>query len=238
MQTQTCTLRRVEQGFTLIELLVVIAIIAVLAAILFPVFARARESARRTNCISNMRQLGMAIQEYVQDYDELLPAATDGGNGAGLDGGWIYYSVFPANPTPKAYDVTRGSIFPYVKNAQIYICPTDGQGRASGNSYAINDCLVHRTSTGINTGMSLATFDAPASWMLLGEEAPEGGFFPGDGSTDDGYFNLEVGNIFTERHYDGSNLTFLDGHSKGYRTTQIKSNGFQTGGVAGSVCPN
>ncbi|HLK60915.1 MAG TPA: type II secretion system protein [Chthonomonadaceae bacterium] len=238
MRKQTAALRKAGHGFTLIELLVVIAIISVLAAILFPVFSRARESARRTNCLSNMRQLGMAVQEYIQDYDEILPAATDGPIGAGLNGGWVYFSVFPANPTPKAYDVTRGSIYPYVKNAQIYICPTDGQGRSSGDSYAYNDCLVHRTGTGFNPGQSLATFDAPASWMLLGEESSGGGFLFGDGSTDDGYFNLEVGNIFTQRHFDASNLTFLDGHSKGYRTDQIQSNGFQTGGKGGNVCPN
>src|SRR2546421_2908892 len=64
---------RTKAGFTLIELLVVIAIIAILAAILFPVFARAREAARKTSCISNVRQLGMAMMQYVQDYDESFP---------------------------------------------------------------------------------------------------------------------------------------------------------------------
>ena len=238
MQTQLDDVRKSGYGFTLIELLVVMAIITVLAAILFPTFSHARESARRTNCLSNMRQLGMATQQYLQDYDETLPGATDGPNGAGVGGGWIYFSVFPANPTPKAYDVTRGTIYPYVKSTQIYICPTDGQGRAAGNTYAYNDCLVHRTSAGFNPGRSLASFESPTSWMLLGEETSGAGFFSADSSTDDGYFNLEVGNMFTERHFYGSNLTFLDGHSKGYRTSQIKANNFQTGGVGGDVCPN
>ncbi|MDH7569634.1 MAG: prepilin-type N-terminal cleavage/methylation domain-containing protein, partial [Armatimonadota bacterium] len=66
-------IRRRERGFTLIELLVVIAIIAILAAILFPVFARARENARRSNCASNLKQIGMGIRQYSQDYDERLP---------------------------------------------------------------------------------------------------------------------------------------------------------------------
>src|SRR5436309_3953243 len=67
-----CTIRR-HRGFTLIELLVVIAIIAILAAILFPVFAQARDKARQTSCLSNIKQLGMALIQYVQDYDEVLP---------------------------------------------------------------------------------------------------------------------------------------------------------------------
>lgn len=68
-------MRKVRSGFTLIELLVVIAIIAILAAILFPVFAQAREAARRTNCVSNMKQFGTGIMMYTQDYDELMPHA-------------------------------------------------------------------------------------------------------------------------------------------------------------------
>ena len=133
--SQPSTLNR---AFTLIELLVVIAIIAVLAAILFPVFARARESARRTSCLSNLRQLNTAFALYAQDVDELLPAATDGFPGAGLSGGWVYYTVFPANQTPRSYDVTRGGLYPYVKNAQVFICPSDAQGKRSGDSYAYN----------------------------------------------------------------------------------------------------
>lgn len=91
------------RGFTLIELLVVIAIIAILAAILFPVFARAREAARRTSCLSNLRQLAVATMGYAQDYDEILPVGATQGN--------------------PLLDVVSG-LLPYVKNSQIFYCPS------------------------------------------------------------------------------------------------------------------
>src|SRR5215210_107980 len=92
--------RRVHRGFTLIELLVVIAIIAILAAILFPVFARARENARRASCQSNLKQLSLGMIQYVQDYDERLVYTTYG------EASW------------------RIRIFPYVKSSQVYFCPS------------------------------------------------------------------------------------------------------------------
>src|SRR4051794_6915717 len=95
-------------AFTLIELLVVIAIIAILAAILFPVFARARESARRTTCLNNMKQVTTGILMYAQDYDEVMPYQ---------DGDLCDYAT-----SRKA--VWLNSIFPYVKNRQVYICPS------------------------------------------------------------------------------------------------------------------
>lgn len=93
-------------AFTLIELLVVIAIIAILAAILFPVFARARENARRTTCASNLRQLGLAAHMYAQDYDEQLP--------------WDYY---PCNST-TTHALLLQQLMPYVKNIEIFYCPS------------------------------------------------------------------------------------------------------------------
>src|ERR1700710_648750 len=92
-----------RRGFTLIELLVVIAIIAILAAILFPVFAQAREKARQTACLSNMKQIGLGFLQYVQDYDGQLPQS---------DGG-----------TPSMY-VAAARIMPYVKNFQVFKCPS------------------------------------------------------------------------------------------------------------------
>ncbi len=96
-----------RNGFTLIELLVVIAIIAILAAILFPVFGRARENARRTSCASNMKQIGLGLMQYKQDYDELYPFVY-------FSGGWK-----PSN----SYTVT--AIYPYTKSAQIFRCPSN-----------------------------------------------------------------------------------------------------------------
>src|SRR5579872_7213947 len=130
-----------NRAFTLIELLVVIAIIALLAAILFPVFAQARESARKISCLSNQKQLDLAFQLYVQDYDDTLPNTTDGDAGAGRLGGWLYFRQYPANGVSKAFDVTQGSLYPYVKNAQVFICSSDSQGHTSGDSYAANSCV-------------------------------------------------------------------------------------------------
>src|SRR5919206_279833 len=96
-----------SRGFTLIELLVVIAIIAILAAILFPVFGRARENARRSSCQSNLKQIGLGIMQYTQDYDETLPMS-----------GWF-------NPTPRHF--IYNDIDPYLKSRQIWKCPSSAR---------------------------------------------------------------------------------------------------------------
>src|SRR2546425_741475 len=99
--------RRWWLGFTLIELLVVIAIIAILAAILFPVFAQAREKARSASCLSNVKQLSLGIHMYIQDYDEFLP-----------------YGYCYVMPSQQYYWWWQGSIRPYVKNEAVYTCPS------------------------------------------------------------------------------------------------------------------
>jgi prepilin-type N-terminal cleavage/methylation domain-containing protein/prepilin-type processing-associated H-X9-DG protein len=112
---------RRASAFTLIELLVVIAIIAILAAILFPVFAQAREKARQIACLNNLKQIGTGIMMYAQDYDETLPS-TWMGNGAGAGG--------DAGPAP-AY-TWQYMIIPYIKNDQVFICPSN---RFSGREF-------------------------------------------------------------------------------------------------------
>ena len=118
-----------RHGFTLIELLVVIAIIAILASILFPVFARAREKAREANCMSNLRQIGTALQMYAADYDEYLPIA------------WEYTAIPSPMPDPPVTAGTPGIrdvLDPYVKNSQIYQCRSDKDNmfKTQGTSYS------------------------------------------------------------------------------------------------------
>src|SRR5690349_6001739 len=114
---------RSYRGFTLIELLVVIAIIALLAAILFPVFARARENARKSSCANNMKQIGIGIAQYTQDYDESMP-----------------YREIAVNGTTISW---KGSLQPYIKNLQVFQCPsnskrTTNDSRGTPISYGAN----------------------------------------------------------------------------------------------------
>ncbi len=218
-----------NRGFTLIELLVVIAIIAILAAILFPVFGRARENARRTSCASNLKQLGLAFQQYIGDNDGTLPGVTDGGKGKGegREGGWMYYTGFPANIAGK-FDPARGSLFPYTKSVQLYVCPSDGKGQRSGDSYAINGCVTNNDLTGYRSGTNESAFPGTANLILLGEEATAADTM--GQSTDDGFIYKPV-NEFSNRHLETSNLLFLDGHVKASRLDRIKTQNLQTGGV-------
>ncbi len=232
-------------AFTLIELLVVIAIISILASILFPSFARAREMARRTSCLSNEKQLGLAFFQYVQDYDEQLPSAAVGADAAGKQGGWIYYNKFAADSRtgPAGYDPRYGAIYSYVKNAQVFVCPDDSKGRYNGNSYAVNGCAFDGSPTPAMPfvyGKTLAAFDSTSSWIMLMEECEDAGDISGD-STDDGYFlpptNGLGGNLISTRHIDGSNVTFMDGHSKYHRPSQIVGAGYIYGDVGRTACP-
>lgn len=199
-----------RHGFTLIELLVVISIIAVLAAILFPVFARARENARRAGCMSNQKQLALAFLQYTQDYDEKLPAEV------------------AAITDPPLYWTDQ--ILPYVKNRQIYRCPSapSAQGTARPPSpgtygasteptYAFNGYNVNGLYR--RTGRSLASIDEPAvTWMLL--ESKHATLYDtlGYGRT---YIILTSSitpdsetSFSGERHLGGSNVAYADGHVK------------------------
>lgn len=151
------------KGFTLIELLVVIAIIAILAAILFPVFAQAREKARQISCLSNDKQIGLAFMQYVQDYDEDFPAG----------------NLNIQNVAPNAAAPARGAqanqwgegwstaIYPYVKSNGLYKCADDSTG-VSGSYSPVSYFMNSNLATG-GTGVSDAQFNAVASTVVLGE---------------------------------------------------------------------
>ncbi len=226
--------RAPRTAFTLIELLTVIAIIAILASMLLPSLSRAREMARRTSCASNMRQLGLGVMQYTQDYDERLPIAAVGATGAG-QGGWVYYSTFGSGTTDPVFDPSKGAIYTYVKSKQIFVCPDDSNGQSFGDSYAINGCAVTSgpTPSGLVGSKIMAAFDDTTKWMLFSEEK-----FYKD-TTDDG-FQAYVTNPFSDRHTDGSVVTFMDGHTKWMRRDKIVADNYQTGGVAPATagsCP-
>lgn len=201
-----------SKGFTLIELLVVIAIIAILASILFPVFARARENARRAACLSNAKQIGLGLMMYAQDYNERL---TPWNGGSTRGGNSPYYYV---------------AIYPYVKSRQIFRCPnaprliSGSWGSTYYSTYAMN-------GTGGNGymyqygGTHLAEVKEPAiTWMVVETKystarwESNGWGYPGLSFASVSFPEAKrsaVGGAFRPTaHLDGSNVIFADGHAK------------------------
>jgi prepilin-type N-terminal cleavage/methylation domain-containing protein/prepilin-type processing-associated H-X9-DG protein len=217
-------------GFTLIELLVVIAIIAILAAILFPVFAKAREKARQITCASNEKQLGLGFLQYAQDNDEVFPKSNTGGS---PEMGWAY------------------SIYPYLKSQNVYTCPDEPDSNQNvtvansgtcldgnpynvpicpGISFAMNNMVgadrwcgtVWTNGRAFAYGKLIGSIDEPANKILVGEMISQVGTGNNprqDGMNwDDWVLGAPPNNTFDEDafagHTQNMNLLFCDGHVK------------------------
>jgi prepilin-type N-terminal cleavage/methylation domain-containing protein len=200
-----------RRGFTLIELLVVIAIISILAAILFPVFARARENARRASCLSNLKQIGLGWMMYTQDYDELTPI----------------------------YNSWTKNLQPYVKSGQLFVCPsaistspvgTNGCDPTSHNTN-LNDWGSYGMNGQFISGASLASFVNVSKTVALAESSGKTyvrymyathywnsnyNSQCGDGTTS---YTAKDG--WATWHFGGNDILFTDGHAKWMKMEQI-----------------
>jgi len=221
-----------RRGFTLIELLVVIAIIAILAAILFPVFARAREKARQAACGSNTRQLILAAMMYVQDYDERFP---DDDYITGMQGACI---------TPPCYNECwwRFKIQPYVKNWNLFNCPS-GYFTDAGSPWIqyTDEYGVNGNITGRGVHLAMAQIQRPAEVAYVGDSChwlwtvcnglplaypnPRINNLPGKNNGTCGLIPApdSVRQQLT-RHNGGSNVGFADGHAKWRNARDIETN--------------
>lgn len=217
MNTLLSRASRTRRAFTLIELLVVIAIIALLAAILFPVFGRARENARRSSCQSNLKQLGLGFLQYAQDYDEKYPQVSSGSSGAPD----FQFGVY--SPTIGWADALQ----PYIKSIQVYSCPSDATKNTIRQTdpwfidYFYNNALV---------GIHSAAFVAPTLTVLSGDGNPE----LASGANGRARYvcngcqcRSDLGTLstscasggaatvdFSRKHLEGDNYLFIDGHVK------------------------
>jgi len=224
-----------QRAFTLIELLVVIAIISILAAILFPVFARARENARRASCLSNLKQIGLGAMMYVQDYDEKYPMS---------------YIVTAQTPSPTGSAPWAGGVwfweeilYPYTKSKQIYFCPSAGVTTTVpywGN-YGANQSIFPGAGFLAGTTVSMASVESPSQTYMLMDA---GGYDPcppsasGGVLTSNGWRYLPgaykvagiaclAGQTYTAdcqsegRHFDGLNMAFADGHAKWLKSAVV-----------------
>lgn len=230
----------VKRAFTLIELLVVIAIIAILAAILFPVFARARENARRTSCLSNVKQMGLAMMQYVQDYDETLPLAN-----------YTVPAGTPASAMPDGLFWFANTIywpqmiFPYHKSTQVYWCPSHRFSNAADASSVLvpvnGQYGANRRVMPIDGGtpLKIAAINATATTYLFmdwGTIVAHGGnalasvgntaFLPGMGEAggDCSTITAAAGqkdDCANGRHFNGINIGFADGHAKWTKSSVV-----------------
>lgn len=202
------SVQRGGAGFTLIELLVVIAIIALLAAILFPVFARAREKARQSSCASNLKQIGLGCLQYAQDYDERYPnysPTTDGGVGT-----------------------FRSNIYPYIKNSQVFSCPSNTSSATTSTQATENFglCQAHYDMNHNVSGYTLISgvgwYGVPAAKIVAAAQTIAVGEIVSDGNGAGLRIDLPIVGVGTQHwlfagHTTMGNFAFCDGHVKAYK---------------------
>jgi len=205
---------KVKHGFTLIELLVVIAIIAILAAILFPVFARARENARRTSCQSNLKQVGLGLRQYSQDNDELFPLTYVDVNASGTfdaaDSGWVQ------------------SVQPYVKSYQLFQCASETNGMIANVGTGANPTTVGWTDYWYNSnlaGLNESQISFVANTISNGDgDSGTAAYALGNSSSATPWtMGTAPGSGYAVRHLDGANFAFADGHVKWLKPNAVAS---------------
>ena len=225
-----------KNGFTLIELLVVIAIISILASILFPAFARARENARRASCQSNLKQIALGVFQYTQDYDERFPPRLINASGSPP----VSNGANASNPFGWA-----DALQPYLKSTQIFQCPSETGTPTTATSGAFNG-QADPTATGYTdywfnsrlSSQSQAAIDSVSQVVMNGDGSGNPSYYWYNGcnanSADDNECLVDdpgirgLGRAHT-RHLDGGNFAFADGHVKWYKgivtdsTTEIGS---------------
>ena len=213
-----------KKAFTLIELLVVIAIIAILAAILFPAFARARENARRATCQSNLKQIGLGLMQYTQDYDEKFPS---------IASGLADVALFADPATINTYPSVEACVQPYIKSWQLFRCPsatditiaTLEPIRNNATSYVSNGVLIRYG------GVSVAAIPETASLIAVQERKFVASSSANDPqrvpwNTNDFQYWLYINGGYSNVHFDGGNLLFADGHVKWRKTVSISAREF------------
>ena len=211
---------KTRRGFTLIELLVVIAIIAILAAILFPAFAKARESARRSSCSSNMKQMGIGIMQYTQEYDEVMPSTR-----MGAGNNWQVL----LNPYLKSYD-----LFICPSNSRSSVAMDDGANSNPGGPDRTHVSYVASKEHGVNggafggqeaAGPNLSDFASPSQTIMVAEGntsntdfRPSGpAWMSTNGGTPPGPQGANGGTAFFAGHLGTMNVLYCDGHVKSVR---------------------
>jgi len=187
---------RQRRGFTLIELLVVIAIIAILAAILLPVFARARENARKANCQNNLKQIAQATLQYTQDYDE-------------------QFCLFD-HRNPTTY--WRATISPYIKSTAVFKCPSDPDDAKDANgypqSYCCNESIFKWGGSSPVTTLNMAQLQKPADTLMQMCQVNRNMAQIREWVVADYDDQLGVTGSEKPRHMEGLNISFADGHVK------------------------